>query len=145
MSIRLGGVAIFLIAALYTYVGRDYSAPFGDVLGPAVFPMIVGIPLMILSGSLVLFPSGEAAWPARGRLARQFAGFAVLFSYALLLEPLGFPLATFGLITGLGIILGGAPVKAAILGVAMALGLWALFDQILGLPLAFLGDWFGGR
>ncbi|MCF6445836.1 tripartite tricarboxylate transporter TctB family protein [Nereida sp. MMG025] len=143
MSIRLGGVAIFVIAALYTYYGKDYSAPFGDVLGPAVFPMIVGIPLMVLSGSLIVFPSGEVTWPARNHLLRQLAALAVLVGYALFLVPLGFPIATFALIALLGMVLGGAPVKALILGASMSLGLWVLFDQILGLPLAFLGSLFG--
>ena len=51
VTIRLAGVAIFLIAALFTWVGRGYTATFSDVLGPSVFPVIVGIPTMILSAS----------------------------------------------------------------------------------------------
>jgi putative tricarboxylic transport membrane protein len=62
--------------------------------------------------------------------------------YAFLLLPLGFPIATFGLIAGLGIVLGGAPLKAVALGAVLSPGLWALFDQVLGLPLALLGRWF---
>ncbi len=142
MSVRLAGVAIFMIAALYTWYGRDYTASFGDVLGPAVFPVILGIPTMILSASLVVFPSGQVAWPDREHGLRQLAALAVLLGYALLLRPLGFPLATFGLIAGIGVILGGAPRKAMILGAVFSPALWALFDQVLGLPLAFLGNWF---
>lgn len=144
MSIRLAGVAIFVIAALYTWVGQGYSAPSGDVLGPAAFPVIVGIPTMILSASLVVFPSGQVAWPAGPRVFRQIIAVIVLISYAWLLKPLGFPLATFGLIAALGIILDGAPLKAVSVAAVMSLGLWVLFDQILGLPLAFLGSVFGG-
>lgn len=143
MSVRLAGVAIFMIAALYTWYGRDYTASFGDVLGPSVFPMIVGIPAMILSASLVVFPSGQVAWPDRSHMARQVAALAILAGYAWLLLPLGFPIATFGLIAGLGIVLGGKPLKAVALGAVLAPGLWALFDQVLGLPLAVLGRWFG--
>lgn len=142
MSVRLAGVAIFMIAALYTWYGQDYTASFGDVLGPAVFPMIVGIPAMILSASLVVFPSGQVGWPDRNHMLRQAAALAILVGYAFLLLPLGFPLATFGLIAGLGIVLGGAPLKAVALGAILAPGLWALFDQVLGLPLAILGRWF---
>lgn len=142
MSVRLAGVAIFMIAALYTWYGRDYTASFGDVLGPSVFPMIVGIPAMILSASLVVFPSGQVSWPDRNHLARQAGAVAILAGYAWLLLPLGFPIATFGLIAGLGIVLGGKPLKAVALGAVLAPGLWALFDQVLGLPLAVLGRWF---
>ncbi|MDF0603218.1 tripartite tricarboxylate transporter TctB family protein [Psychromarinibacter sp. C21-152] len=143
MSVRLAGVAIFMIAALFTWYGRGYTASFGDVLGPGVFPVIVGIPAMILSASLVVFPSGQVEWPERPYLVRQLAALAILAGYAWLLGPLGFPLATFGLIVGIGIVLGGAPLKAVILGALFAPALWALFDQVLGLPLAVLGDWFG--
>ena len=143
MSVRLAGAAIFVIAALYTWYGRGYTASFGDVLGPSVFPVIVGIPTMILSASLVAFPSGQVEWPDRVHMVRQGAALAVLIAYALLLRPLGFPIATFGLVAGIGIILGGAPLKAVALGAVVAPSLWALFDQVLGLPLAALGTWFG--
>jgi len=141
MSVRLAGVAIFMIAALYTWYGRDYTANFGDVLGPSVFPVIVGIPAMILSASLVVFPSGQVEWPDREHILRQAAALLILFGYAWLLRPLGFPLATFGLIAGIGVVLGGPPVKCLVLGAVLAPGLWLLFDQVLGLPLAFLGSW----
>lgn len=142
MSVRLAGVAIFMIATLYTWYGSAYSANFGDVLGPAIFPMIVGIPTMILSASLVVFPSGQVEWPDRAHIFRQGAALAILFGYAWLLRPLGFPLATFGLIAGIGIVLGGPPLKSVILGAVLSPGLWLLFDQVLGLPLALLGSWF---
>lgn len=142
MTVRLAGVAIFMIAALYTWYGRDYTASFGDILGPSVFPLIVGIPTMILSASLVVFPSGQVDWPDREHMVRQVAALVILVGYAWLLRPLGFPLATFALVSGIGIVLGGAPIKAVILGALFAPALWVLFDQVLGLPLAFLGRWF---
>lgn len=144
-TVRLLNVAIFVIAALYTWYGSAYTVSFGDVLGPSVFPVIVGIPIMLLSGSLVVFPGGGIDWPERPNVIRQVVALVVLVAYAWLLKPLGFPIATFGLIAALGIALGGAPTKALALGAAMSLGLWVLFDQILGLPLAFLGTLFGGK
>ncbi|MCL3883271.1 tripartite tricarboxylate transporter TctB family protein [Marivita sp. GX14005] len=145
MSIRLAGAAIFMVAAVYTWFGSGYSAPFGDVLGPSVFTLIVGIPTMLLSASLVAFPSGQTDWPDKSGWLRQGAALAILFGYAATLKGLGFPIATFFLIALLGITLGGKPVKSLILGAVMSLFLWALFDQVLGLPLAFLGAYFGGR
>ncbi|MBF9044363.1 tripartite tricarboxylate transporter TctB family protein [Rhodobacterales bacterium HKCCE4037] len=142
MSIRILGVAIFVIAALYTWQAGTYAITFGDVLGPTVFPVIVGIPTMILSASLVVFPAGQVDWPAPQRIWRQLAALAVLVGYTMTLEPLGFPLATFALVALIGIILGGAPWRAVLLGAVMAPALWALFDQVLGLPLDFLGELF---
>ncbi len=143
MSVRILGVAVFVIAALYTYYADSYTINFGDVLGPSVFPVIIGIPMMILSASLVVFPSGQVDWPAPRRMWRQAAALAVLVGYTMVLRPLGFPLATFALIAFIGLILGGAMWKATLLGAIMAPALWALFDQVLGLPLDFLGSLFG--
>jgi len=143
MSTRIFGVAVFVIATLYTWHAGSYGITFGDVLGPTVFPVIVGIPMMILSASLVVFPTGQVDWPAPNKMGRQLAALAVLVGYTMLLRPLGFPLATFLLISLIGIILGGAPWRATVLGAIMAPGLWALFDQVLGLPLDFLGTLFG--
>ena len=142
MSIRLAGVAILVIAALYTWHSTSYAAPFGDVLGPAVFPLIVGIPAMILAASLVVVPAGRVAWAPAGRIARQGAALVVLLGYAFLLRPLGFPLSTFLLIAALAMVLGGSPWKSVLLGAVVAPALWALFDRLLGLPLAFAGVWF---
>ena len=141
MSLRILGAVVLVIAALYGWVGRGYEAPFGDVLGPSVFPVIVAVPTALLAASLVVFPSGQVSWPPPRRIARQAAGLGVLIAYAWLLKPLGFPVATFGLIAGLAVVLGGPPVSAVILGAGMSAGLWVLFDRVLGLPLALLGPW----
>lgn len=136
------GVAVFVIAALYTWQAGTYAITFGDVLGPTVFPVIIGVPMMVLSASLVVFPAGQVAWPAPERTARQAAALAVLVGYTVALEPLGFPLATFALIALIGIVMGGAPWQALLLGAVMGPGLWLLFDRVLGLPLDFLGELF---
>ncbi len=136
------GVVIFVIAALYTWQAGNYAITFGDVLGPTVFPVIVGVPMMILAASLVVFPTGQVDWPAPQRMWRQIAALAVLVGYTIALEPIGFPLATFALVALIGIILGGSPWRAVLLGAIMAPALWALFDQVLSLPLDFLGELF---
>jgi putative tricarboxylic transport membrane protein len=143
LSVRLFGAAVFAIAALYTLQAQTYQITFGDVLGPSVFPVIVGIPMMILSASLVVFPTGQVDWPPRDRLWRQAAALAVFVGYTLVMEQIGFPITTAILITAIGIIMGGAPWRAVLLGAVFGPGLWALFDQVLGLPLDFLGTLFG--
>ena len=130
ISTRLLAAVIFVVAAVYTYYGNTYTVSFGDVLGPSVFPVIVGVPAMIFAGSLVVFPGGGVQWAGRTHLIRQGIALAVLLAYAWLLKPLGFPLATFGLIAALAATLGGPAVKSIQWGAAMSLCLWVLFDQI---------------
>lgn len=144
MSIRLAGVAIFLVAGLYAWTAQNYTASFGDVLGPSVFPIMVGIPAMALALSLVVFPGGVTSWPSPARLARQAMAIAALLAYAALLKPLGFPLATAAVIAIVAIVLDGPPLKSLIIGVVGSLSLWVLFDQLLGLPIDFLGTLFTG-
>ena len=144
MSIRLAGVAIFMVAALYAWTAQDYTASFGDVLGPSVFPVMVGIPAMALALSLVVFPGGSVSWPSGPRLLRQAMALAALIAYALLLEPLGFPLATAAVIAAVAMVLDGPPLKSSLIGIIGSLSLWVLFDQLLGLPIDFLGTLFGG-
>ncbi|TYB90503.1 tripartite tricarboxylate transporter TctB family protein [Oceaniovalibus sp. ACAM 378] len=144
MSIRLASAAIFLIAALYAWTAQDYTASFGDVLGPSVFPVMVGIPAMALALSLVVFPGGTTSWPLLPRLFRQAMALAALLGYALLLEPLGFPLATAAVIAAVAVVLDGPVLKSLMIGVAGSLSLWVLFDQLLGLPIDFFGTLFGG-
>ena len=134
--------AIFLVAAAYTLVGQGYDAPFGDVLGPAVFPVMVGVPAMLLSGSIVLFPGGGVEWPERHRVARQGAALAILVGYALLLQPLGFPIATALLIGSIAWLMGGPALGSVLLGAIASPALYLLFDRVLGLPLDLLGRWF---
>lgn len=60
----------------------------GDPLGPAVFPLVLAVPLAAFSLYLLLRPDPEPNWPWGQALLKQ--GFAVLalLSYAYLLEPL---------------------------------------------------------
>ena len=140
---RLVAALVFVVAAAYTLTGSGYSVSFGDVLGPSVFPTMVGIPAMVLSGSIALFPGGRTSWPARHRLLRQAAAVAILVAYAYLLQPLGFPIAPGLLIGSVAWLMGGPPLAALLLGALAAPGLYVLFDRVLGLPLDLLGRWFG--
>ena len=111
------------------------------MLGPSVFPTMIGVPAMILSALIALFPGGTTSWPARHRLLRQVAAVAILLAYAYLLQPLGFPIATGLLIASVAWLMGGPPIGSLLLGVLAAPGLYVLFDRVLGLPLDLLGHW----
>jgi len=131
-----------MVAAAYFYTARDYTVTFGDVLGPSAFPKLIAVPTMILSGLIVAFPGGGVSWPEKHRMLRQVAALLVLLGYALLLKPLGFPLATGLLIALMAWLMGGPVGSSILLGALSAPALYILFDRVLGLPLDMLGTWF---
>ncbi|WP_340109756.1 tripartite tricarboxylate transporter TctB family protein [Pikeienuella sp. HZG-20] len=141
MSDRVAGLILFVISGVYVWLAGGYTAGFGDPLGPAAFPRIIGVPAMALSALLVIWPGPEPEWARGGRLLRQGAALAVLLGYALLLEPLGFVLSTLLAIAALALLMRAPPRAALLSGAAVAPALWLLFDRVLGLPLPLAGSW----
>lgn len=143
MTDRLAGLFFVLLATGYVWLSAGYVAGFGDPLGPAIFPRVIGIPAVILGLSLAIWPRHNAIWAGQAGLARQAAAVGLLIFYALMLEPLGFVPTSFLAILGLGLLM-GAPVLPGLLTAALAApGLYLLFDRVMGLPLPLLGTWFG--
>nr|WP_256447685.1 tripartite tricarboxylate transporter TctB family protein [Paracoccus marinaquae] len=133
----------FLLAAGYVWLSAGYTAGFGDPLGPAIFPRVIGIPAVILGLSLLIWPRHDAVWAGRAGLLRQAAAITILLGYALLLEPFGFVPATFSAILGLGLLMGAPPLRGLLMAALAAPGLYLLFDRLMGLPLPLIGSWFG--
>src|SRR5690606_21677818 len=107
----------------------------GDPLGPAVFPLVLAIPLGLFSLYLIARPDPEPDWARGWRLVRQALTLVVFVAYAELLEPLGFVLATVLGVFALGILLGARPLQAGIAGLGIALVLFVTFHHLLNLPL----------
>lgn len=142
MTDRISGLFFVLLATGYVWLSAGYTAGFGDPLGPAIFPRVVGFPAIILGLSLMIWPRHNAKWAGREGLLRQAAAIALLIGYALLLEPLGFVPSTFAAILGLGLLMGAPPAKGVLTAGLAAPGLYLLFDRLMGLPLPLFGTWF---
>lgn len=140
---RIFGAAIFVIAALYLNASLTYEASFGDPLGPRAFPLILAIPALVGSASLVAFPGTSEVFAQRERLIVQLGAVICLFAFVFLLERLGFLLSTAGMVTVLALLMQARPLAACVLGVTVSPALWLLFDGILDLPLPALGKWIG--
>ena len=144
MSDRLAGLALLALAIAYGVTASGYEAFIGDPLGPAVFPLVIAIPLGLFSLYLIVRPDPEPDW-ARGRpLLMQALSVITLLLYAYLLEPLGFVVSTFFAVVVLASLLGARPAQAGAAGGAIAVVLYVLFNNLLGLPLpagllSFLG------
>ena len=143
MTDRLAGVCFFLLAAGYVWLSAGYTAGFGDPLGPAIFPRVIGIPAILLGLSLIIWPRHNAIWAGPVGLLRQAAALGLLLGYALLLEPVGFVPSTFAAVLGLGLLMGAPPVRGLLTAGIAAPGLYLLFDRLMGLPLPMIGTWFG--
>ena len=143
MTDRLAGICFFLLAAGYVWLSAGYTAGFGDPLGPAIFPRVIGIPAILLGLSLMIWPRHNAIWVGPAGLLRQAAALGLLLGYALLLEPVGFVPSTFAAVLGLGLLMGAPPVRGLLTAGIAAPGLYLLFDRLMGLPLPMIGTWFG--
>ena len=144
MSDRLTGLVLLALAIAYGVTASGYQAMIGDPLGPAVFPLVIAIPLGLFSLYLIVRPDPGPEW-ARGRpLLMQALSVITLLLYAYLLEPLGFIVSTFIAVVVLGWLLGAKLAQAGAAGLGIAVVLFVLFNNILGLPLpagllSFLG------
>jgi putative tricarboxylic transport membrane protein len=135
VSDRLTGLALLALAVAYGLAASGYQAMIGDPLGPAVFPIVLAIPLGLLSLYLIVRPDPEPDWPRGRALLKQLLALVAFVAYAYLLEPLGFLVSTFLAVLVLGWLLGARLWQAGAAGVAIAVVLFVLFDTLLGLPL----------
>lgn len=131
---RILGALLIVLAALVFWSAQSLVVPFAaDPLGPKGFPSAVAA-ILAACGVLILLERGPGfAWPER-RVA-PFLLIAVMVAFALLLETLGFRLATAGLALGVALLFGARAWLALLTGVVTSAALWALFDWLLDLPL----------
>lgn len=141
----IGGIILFLFGG--ATLALSLGMPIGNfrAAGTGLFPMILGILLMVLSGLFLAglvaakrkSPSAPPAVPAEPPFGRQWAMFmgATVLAVALF-GTLGFPLTVFLLMAlllrSLGMRKWGG---VALLSLATALSAYALFVKILKIPL----------
>ncbi|WP_299847788.1 tripartite tricarboxylate transporter TctB family protein [uncultured Paracoccus sp.] len=126
-----------LVAVFFIWRTTLIEIPFiSDPLGPKTFPVIICVVLALAGLGIMLKPDAEPHWPKASGFIEVGIGIVVFIAYAELLPVLGFIIAT--CIAG-GILawrLGAPPVQAAIAGIGIALGIYAVFHLALGLTLA---------
>ncbi|WP_172380751.1 tripartite tricarboxylate transporter TctB family protein [Vibrio sp. Vb339] len=138
---RLISIAIFVSAAIYASAATGYSAGFGDPLGPKVFPLMISIPTMLLSASLIAYPGRVGELTDTYHLVKQISFTIALFTFVFLLEKIGYVLSSIILISTISILLDAKPKQALVVGMLVTPILWVTFDKLLNLPLPFLGSW----
>ena len=132
----LGGVGIALAAFFIWQATQIQTSFISDPVGAKTFPIIIAAALAIASLFMILRPDAPVVWPQAGRLFEIGVAVAVLFAYSIALPEIGFVISTAVASAFLSWRLGTAPVWAAVAGVVISLGLYAVFHLILGLSLA---------
>jgi hypothetical protein len=152
MSARIKDSRNFLVGAMFATVGtaailigRDYELGTAGRMGPAYFPSIIGL-LLVLVGVAGIVRSLLAPGEPMERFAvRQLAlvGGAVV-AFALLLRGAGLVPAVIVLVMGSGYASRDFHAgRFAMLAAGLALFASLVFIQGLGLPLQAFGTWFG--
>jgi putative tricarboxylic transport membrane protein len=141
MSDRIMGGVGLLLAAFFIWQATLIQESFiSDPVGPKIFPIIIGGLVGLSSLAIFLKPDAEPEWPDFSRLFEVGLTVAVMIAYAYALPTAGFVVSTAVAAGYLSWRLGTPPVKAAVAGAAIAIGIYVVFHLILGLSLA-RGPW----
>lgn len=137
MSDRIFGGVGLALAVFFIWQATLIEESFiSDVVGPKLFPIIIGVVLALASLFFILKPDADPTWPAAGRLMEIGAAVAVMVIYAELLPVVGFLIATAVASAYLTWRLGTQPLQSLLVGVLISGGIYVVFRVILGLSLA---------
>lgn len=141
MSDRIMGGVGLLLAAFFIWQATLIQESFiSDPVGPKIFPIIIGGLVGLSSLAIFLKPDDEPEWPDFSRLFEVGLTVAVMVAYAYALPSAGFVVSTAVAAGYLSWRLGTPPVRAAVAGAVIAIGIYVVFHLILGLSLA-RGPW----
>lgn len=107
-----------------------------DIIGPRMFPYIVGSVLTACSVYFILKPDKEPKWPVLRDLAEIMFAVATMLLYAWILPELGFIISTILATSYLTWRLGTKILNSLVTGVVTSVGIYVVFHLILGLSLA---------
>jgi putative tricarboxylic transport membrane protein len=146
-AVLLGGVAVALGVVVLADAAR-IEAPAGQsFVGPAAFPVGVGILLIGTGGALAgtrlaaLVRTAGRTRPGLRRLAKVAALLGLLIGYAVLLPRLSYVLSTEALFTGAALLFGsGHRLRTTAIGVALAAVAFLGFSRGIGVSLP-AGPW----
>ena len=143
---RIAALFFLVLVALYGWQSTQFSAALEvDVVGPGFFPKILAVFGLVLGILLLIGRSDEKAdGTTEGASSRlvAMAPAALLLGYVLVLEPVGFPIATVVFLAATFRYLGYPSwKKALLLAATITAAVFCLFYLVLDvrLPLGVLG------
>ena len=133
---RYAGIIFFIIGALFIIESRKISASsYGSNVGPDIFPIGLGIVLILLSIRLLFETfkySGQKAKGGKLDYKRFLVIFIAAILYVALLETLGYVITTFlFLIISFQVMERGGWLKTIIIAAAFSFGVYYLFVEVL--------------
>ncbi|SHF05474.1 putative tricarboxylic transport membrane protein [Modicisalibacter ilicicola DSM 19980] len=134
---RLFGVLMLVLAVAYGWGTTQFPEPFGgaEAVGPETFPKLLAVVLALTSLYLIVKPDPDNAWPPGRTWLELVIAVVVLVAYTLLLQPLGFVIATTLAVGTLCWRMGAAPLRAYLTGLVSGVVVFLLFTYALDLPL----------
>ncbi len=134
---RFAGIAFLLIGLLFVLESRKISkSSYGSEVGPDIFPIGLGILLILLSARLIYETFRYQM--LQGETEKiQYGKFIVLFVsaglYAALLEPLGYVITTFSfLLIAFQTMERGKWIQSLVIASLFSFGVYYLFAEFLG-------------
>ncbi len=109
-----------------------------DPVGSRTFPIVIGALAALCGLVIFLRPDPDPDWPRGRRWGQIGVALAVLVAYAYVLAPGGFVLTTALAAGVLSYLIDQHPGRAALAGVGLSVGLFAIFRYALGLGLTAL-------
>lgn len=135
---------MLVVALGYILSARGIETSFmSDPVGPRLFPYMVATVVILCSLVMFLRPDPDEEWPAGPMLLQLGIALVALLGYAEAISPLGFLIPTTIVAGILSWQIGGNPVRSALTGLGLAVGLFVLFRVILGLSLRGLPTGMG--
>jgi putative tricarboxylic transport membrane protein len=144
---RVAAIAFLAVGALFmTESLRISKSAYGSVVGPNVFPFLLGLILVLLSIKLLL-ETMRYANSYKMKQPLQYKKFFIILIaailYAALLETVGYVITTFlFLVVGFQTMEKGALWKSIVIAACFSLGVYGLYAKLLQGTLPSWPVWF---
>lgn len=147
LSDRVTGAVLVVLGGAAAYAGSRLPAVPGQDVGPAAFPMLIGIGLVICGVLIALgigrsfeveeaeaeLPTGQGAWRLGG--LRALIPPAMLLFYVLVVDRLGFLPTAAVIVLVMALALGARPRLAVPLAIIAPIFVHLAFYKLLRVPL----------
>ncbi|MCI2255713.1 tripartite tricarboxylate transporter TctB family protein [Domibacillus sp. PGB-M46] len=133
---RYASIIFLLIGVFFITESRKIAATsYGSNVGPDIFPIGLGILLILLSIKLFI-EAVKSKQEARGGEKPDYKRFFIIFAaailYIVLLEPLGYVITTFlFLLIGFQVLERGGWLKSIVIAAAFSFGVYYIFVGLL--------------
>ncbi|MBW6505454.1 MAG: tripartite tricarboxylate transporter TctB family protein [Rhodobacteraceae bacterium] len=138
-SDRIFGLVVLGVALAYIASALQIQPSFlSDPVGPKVFPLVIGAVAALAALVVLIKPDESPEWPHGATWLHLGIALAVLVGYAYALKPLGFLLPTAVAASVVSYQISPRLQTAALTGIGLSIGLFAIFKYALGLGLIAL-------